>query len=153
MKPFLILIFVDLEQDIPSIVAEAAKKHHNVPYLVTAPIGLHELMVVSYLSFAGWLFRTVCAQWEQSTCIRLKVHGNVQPATKKRISKPTSRSHLWHVSWLYLRGECFLATLILTCLCLQTVINDRMEYCLSQVAGEVSECDMCDGTGRCQQSG
>ncbi|BBN13603.1 sirohydrochlorin ferrochelatase [Marchantia polymorpha subsp. ruderalis] len=67
------------DKDIPSIVAEAAKKHHNVPYLVTAPIGLHELMV--------------------------------------------------------------------------TVINDRMEYCLSQVAGEVSECDMCDGTGRCQQSG
>ncbi|KAG6541972.1 hypothetical protein Mapa_016609 [Marchantia paleacea] len=67
------------DKDIPSIAAEAAKKHHNVPYLVTAPIGLHELMV--------------------------------------------------------------------------TVINDRMEYCLSQVAGEVSECDMCDGSGRCKQSG
>ncbi|KAL3691491.1 hypothetical protein R1sor_005142 [Riccia sorocarpa] len=65
------------DKDIPSIVAEAAKKHPNIPYIVTAPIGLHELMV--------------------------------------------------------------------------TVINDRMEYCLSQVASEVSECEMCAGSGRCKQ--
>ncbi|KAL2622586.1 hypothetical protein R1flu_002791 [Riccia fluitans] len=53
------------DKDIPSIAAEAAKKHRNIPYIVTAPIGLHEQMV--------------------------------------------------------------------------TVISDRMEYCLSQVAGEIAE--------------
>ncbi|CAM6086652.1 unnamed protein product [Calypogeia fissa] len=65
------------DKDIPVLAAEAAKKHPQVSYLVTAPIGLHKLMV--------------------------------------------------------------------------TVIQDRMEYCLSHTAGEVSECDMCKGTGRCKQ--
>ncbi|VAI13459.1 unnamed protein product [Triticum turgidum subsp. durum] len=34
------------KQDIPSLAAEASKEHSNVAYIVTAPLGLHELMVV-----------------------------------------------------------------------------------------------------------
>ena len=33
-------------QDIPSLASEASKHHSNVPYIITAPLGLHELMVV-----------------------------------------------------------------------------------------------------------
>lgn len=65
------------DRDIPALSAKAAEKHPSVPYLVTAPIGLHDLMV--------------------------------------------------------------------------DVLVDRMDYCLSRVAGDVAECDMCQGTGRCQQ--
>jgi hypothetical protein len=32
-------------QDIPALAAQAAEQHTGVPYVVTAPIGLHELMV------------------------------------------------------------------------------------------------------------
>lgn len=65
------------DRDIPALASTAAEKHAGIPYLVTAPIGLHELMV--------------------------------------------------------------------------QVMKDRMEYCLNRVAGNVEECDMCKGTGRCQQ--
>nr|ABK26418.1 unknown [Picea sitchensis] len=65
------------KQDIPSLAAEAAKEHPGVPYIVTAPLGLHELMV--------------------------------------------------------------------------NVIEDRIKYCLSHVAGDSAECEMCSGTGQCQQ--
>ncbi|KAJ7535314.1 hypothetical protein O6H91_12G027400 [Diphasiastrum complanatum] len=65
------------ERDIPALVAAAAKKHPGVPYIVTAPIGLHELMV--------------------------------------------------------------------------KVIQDRMNHCLSKVAGDAAQCEMCVGTGLCQQ--
>lgn len=34
-------------QDIPSLTAEAAKEHPGVSYVITAPLGLHELLVVS----------------------------------------------------------------------------------------------------------
>ncbi|XP_012849744.1 PREDICTED: LOW QUALITY PROTEIN: uncharacterized protein LOC105969521 [Erythranthe guttata] len=30
------------------------------------------------------------------------------------------------------------------------VVNDRINYCLSHVAGEVDECSVCSGTGKCQ---
>ncbi|KAI5060572.1 hypothetical protein GOP47_0024992 [Adiantum capillus-veneris] len=33
------------DKDIPELAAEAAKEHQNVSYIVTAPIGLHDLMV------------------------------------------------------------------------------------------------------------
>ncbi|KAG8058745.1 hypothetical protein GUJ93_ZPchr0002g24806 [Zizania palustris] len=33
------------KQDIPALAAEASKEHSNIPYIVTAPLGLHELMV------------------------------------------------------------------------------------------------------------
>ena len=33
-------------QDIPSLAAEAAKEHPDVSYIVTAPLGLHDLLVV-----------------------------------------------------------------------------------------------------------
>ncbi len=36
-------------QDIPALAAQAAEQHIGVPYVVTAPIGLHELMVVRLL--------------------------------------------------------------------------------------------------------
>jgi hypothetical protein len=36
-------------QDIPALAALAAEQHTGVPYVVTAPIGLHELMVVRLL--------------------------------------------------------------------------------------------------------
>ena len=34
-----------LRLDIPSLAAEASKEHSDVPYIVTSPLGLHELMV------------------------------------------------------------------------------------------------------------
>ncbi|KAH9319019.1 hypothetical protein KI387_020788, partial [Taxus chinensis] len=33
------------KQDIPALAAEAAKEHPGIPFIVTAPLGLHELMV------------------------------------------------------------------------------------------------------------
>jgi len=33
-------------QDIPALAAEASKELSNIPYIITAPLGLHELMVV-----------------------------------------------------------------------------------------------------------
>lgn len=33
-------------QDIPALVAEASKEHSGVSYVITAPLGLHELLVV-----------------------------------------------------------------------------------------------------------
>jgi hypothetical protein len=38
-------------QDIPALAAEASKEHSNIPYIVTAPLGLHELMVVCACEF------------------------------------------------------------------------------------------------------
>lgn len=64
------------KQDIPTLAAEASKEHSNVPYIVTAPLGLHELMV--------------------------------------------------------------------------DVMNDRIKYCLRHVAGDVDECTVCAGTGKCR---
>ncbi|KAK1611195.1 hypothetical protein QYE76_034868 [Lolium multiflorum] len=63
------------KQDIPSLAAEASKEHSNVAYIVTAPLGLHELMV--------------------------------------------------------------------------DIMNDRINYCLKHVAGDVGECTVCAGTGKC----
>lgn len=45
----LIMSFVVL-QDIPSLTAEAAKEHPGVSYIITAPLGLHELLVVKATS-------------------------------------------------------------------------------------------------------
>uniref|UniRef100_A0A0E0G558 Sirohydrochlorin ferrochelatase n=1 Tax=Oryza nivara TaxID=4536 RepID=A0A0E0G558_ORYNI len=64
------------KQDIPALAAEASKEHSNITYVVTAPLGLHELMV--------------------------------------------------------------------------DVMNDRIKYCLRHVAGNVEECTVCAGTGKCQ---
>lgn len=64
------------DKDIPALAAEAAKEHPHISYIVTAPIGLHALMV--------------------------------------------------------------------------DILQDRINYCLSQVAGKASECEMCEGTGRCK---
>ncbi|PUZ75241.1 hypothetical protein GQ55_1G138900 [Panicum hallii var. hallii] len=64
------------KQDIPALAAEASKEHSNIPYIVTAPLGLHELMV--------------------------------------------------------------------------DIMNDRIKYCLLQVAGDVDECTVCAGTGKCR---
>lgn len=33
-------------QDIPSLAAEAAREHPDVSYIITAPLGLHDLLVV-----------------------------------------------------------------------------------------------------------
>jgi hypothetical protein len=40
------LIRQDHVQDIPALSAEAAKQHPGVSYIITAPLGLHELLVV-----------------------------------------------------------------------------------------------------------
>lgn len=64
------------KQDIPALAAEASKEHSNIPYIVTAPLGLHELMV--------------------------------------------------------------------------DIMNDRIKYCLRHVAGDVDECTVCAGTGKCR---
>jgi len=63
-------------KDIPSLASEASKEHSNVPYIITAPLGLHELMV--------------------------------------------------------------------------DIMNDRIKYCLRHVAGDVDECTVCAGTGKCR---
>ncbi|KAL6846203.1 hypothetical protein ACP4OV_023651 [Aristida adscensionis] len=64
------------KQDIPALAAEASKEHSNIPYIVTAPLGLHELMV--------------------------------------------------------------------------DIMNDRIKYCLRHAAGDVGECAVCAGTGKCR---
>ncbi|TVU21467.1 hypothetical protein EJB05_31103 [Eragrostis curvula] len=64
------------KQDIPALAADASKEHSNIPYIVSAPLGLHELMV--------------------------------------------------------------------------DIMNDRIKYCLRHVAGDVDECTVCSGTGKCR---
>ncbi|XP_059450416.1 sirohydrochlorin ferrochelatase, chloroplastic isoform X2 [Corylus avellana] len=62
--------------DIPSLTSEAAKEHPSVSYIITAPLGLHDLLV--------------------------------------------------------------------------DVVNDRIEHCLSHVAGDAEECAVCAGTSKCR---
>ncbi|KAL5723883.1 sirohydrochlorin ferrochelatase [Ranunculus cassubicifolius] len=76
VSPFFLSPGRHWHQDIPSLTAEAAKEHPGVSYIVTAPLGLHELLV--------------------------------------------------------------------------DVVNDRIEHCLSHVAGDAEECNVCAGTGRCK---
>ena len=47
-------------QDIPVLAASAAEKHPGVSYIVTAPIGLHELMVVRLHSWKLLKTRNTC---------------------------------------------------------------------------------------------
>ncbi|XP_024171908.1 sirohydrochlorin ferrochelatase, chloroplastic-like [Rosa chinensis] len=76
VSPFFLLPGRHWKQDIPSLTAEAAKEHPGVSYMVTAPLGLHPLLV--------------------------------------------------------------------------DVMNDRINHCLSHVAGDASECAVCVGTGKWQ---
>ncbi|KAG6659531.1 hypothetical protein CIPAW_03G042000 [Carya illinoinensis] len=62
--------------DIPSLTAEAAKEHPRVSYIITAPLGLHDLLV--------------------------------------------------------------------------DVVDDRIQHCLSHVAGDTDECSVCAGTSKCR---
>nr|XP_027101823.1 sirohydrochlorin ferrochelatase, chloroplastic-like [Coffea arabica] len=75
VSPFFLFPGRHWNQDIPSLTAEAAKEHLGVSYVVTAPLGLHELLV--------------------------------------------------------------------------DILNDRIKYCLSHVAGYADECSVCAGTGKC----
>ncbi|CAJ1946679.1 unnamed protein product [Sphenostylis stenocarpa] len=45
VSPFFLSPGRHWSQDIPSLSAEAAKEHPDVSYIVTAPLGLHELLV------------------------------------------------------------------------------------------------------------
>ncbi|KAF3444622.1 hypothetical protein FNV43_RR14314 [Rhamnella rubrinervis] len=45
VSPFFLFPGRHWYQDIPSLTAEAAKEHPDVSYIVTAPLGLHELLV------------------------------------------------------------------------------------------------------------
>ncbi|KAF1859823.1 hypothetical protein Lal_00028005 [Lupinus albus] len=76
VTPFFLLPGRHWTQDIPSLSAEAAKEHPGVSYIVTAPLGLHELLV--------------------------------------------------------------------------DVMDDRIKHCLKHVAGDVDECSVCAGTGKCR---
>lgn len=76
VSPFFLSPGRHWNQDIPSLTAEAAKEHPGVPYLITAPLGLHELLV--------------------------------------------------------------------------DVVNDRINHCLSHIAGKADECSVCAGTGKCR---
>lgn len=76
VSPFFLLPGRHWNQDIPSLTAEAAKEHPGVSFLVTAPLGLHPLLV--------------------------------------------------------------------------DVMDDRINHCLDHVSGEVNECSVCAGTGKCQ---
>lgn len=76
VSPFFLFPGRHWHQDIPSLTAEAAKEHPGVSYMITAPLGLHELLV--------------------------------------------------------------------------DVVNERIQHCLSHVAGDANECSVCAGTGKCQ---
>lgn len=76
ISPFFLFPGRHWHQDIPLLANAAALEHPGISYLVTAPLGLHELLV--------------------------------------------------------------------------DVVKDRIDYCLSRVGGEVDECAVCSGTGRCQ---
>ncbi|KAG8635013.1 sirohydrochlorin ferrochelatase, chloroplastic [Manihot esculenta] len=45
VSPFFLFPGRHWHQDIPSLTAEAAKEHPGVSYIITAPLGLHELLV------------------------------------------------------------------------------------------------------------
>ncbi|KAK1276604.1 hypothetical protein QJS04_geneDACA012785 [Acorus gramineus] len=45
VSPFFLFPGRHWHRDIPSLAAEAAKDHPGVSYIVTAPLGLHELLV------------------------------------------------------------------------------------------------------------
>ncbi|KAL8124320.1 sirohydrochlorin ferrochelatase, chloroplastic [Apium graveolens] len=45
VSPFFLFPGRHWHQDIPSLTAEAAKDHPGVSYMITAPLGLHELLV------------------------------------------------------------------------------------------------------------
>ncbi len=64
------------DRDIPELATEAAARHPGVPFLVTAPLGPHPLLM--------------------------------------------------------------------------TIVDDRIRYCVAHAAGEVAECELCAGTGRCR---
>ncbi|XP_059294178.1 sirohydrochlorin ferrochelatase, chloroplastic-like [Lycium ferocissimum] len=76
VSPFFLSPGRHWNQDIPSLTAEAAKEHPGISYVITAPLGLHELLV--------------------------------------------------------------------------DVVNDRIDHCLSHIAGKADECSVCAGTGKCQ---
>uniref|UniRef100_A0A2N9FUZ1 Uncharacterized protein n=1 Tax=Fagus sylvatica TaxID=28930 RepID=A0A2N9FUZ1_FAGSY len=45
VSPFFLFPGRHWHQDIPSLTAEAAKEHPGVSYIITAPLGLHDLLV------------------------------------------------------------------------------------------------------------
>ncbi len=45
MHPYFLLPGRHWKQDIPELTAQAAEKHPGIPFIVTAPLGLHEMMV------------------------------------------------------------------------------------------------------------
>lgn len=76
VSPFFLSPGRHWNQDIPSLTAEAAKEHPGISYVITAPLGLHGLLV--------------------------------------------------------------------------DVMNDRINHCLSHIAGKADECSVCAGTGKCR---
>ncbi|KAJ4729273.1 Sirohydrochlorin ferrochelatase [Melia azedarach] len=76
VSPFFLFPGRHWHQDIPSLTAEAAKEHPGINYIVTAPLGLHELLV--------------------------------------------------------------------------DVVNDRINHCLSHIAGDADKCAVCAGTNKCR---
>ncbi|XP_020096780.1 uncharacterized protein LOC109715948 isoform X3 [Ananas comosus] len=46
LSPFFLLPGRHWQQDIPSLAAQASKEHSGVSYVVTAPLGLHDLLVI-----------------------------------------------------------------------------------------------------------
>ncbi len=76
IHPYFLLPGKHWHKDIPALTEEAAGKHPGIRYLVTAPLGLHDLMA--------------------------------------------------------------------------RVMQSRIEHCLAHSRGEVEECNVCAGTGRCQ---
>ncbi|XP_031500540.1 sirohydrochlorin ferrochelatase, chloroplastic isoform X3 [Nymphaea colorata] len=77
VSPFFLSPGRHWKQDIPNLASEAAKNHPGISFMVTAPLGLHELLV--------------------------------------------------------------------------DIMNDRIRYCLSHVAGYADECAYCRGTGKCRE--
>lgn len=61
--------FCAILQDIPSLTAEAAREHPGVSYMVTAPLGLHELLVVCNVCIFFWIATVNCGVHVSEACI------------------------------------------------------------------------------------
>ncbi|KAG7990484.1 hypothetical protein I3843_02G027200 [Carya illinoinensis] len=95
VSPFFLFPRRHWHQDIPSLTAEAAKEHPRVSYIITAPLGLHDLLVATCSSF-------------------IAIDGLFRSVTQK------------------------------------DVVDDRIQHCLSHVAGDADECAVCVGTSKCR---
>ncbi|KAL1538538.1 sirohydrochlorin ferrochelatase [Salvia divinorum] len=68
VSPFFLSPGRHWHQDIPSLTAEAAKDHPEVSYVITAPLGLHELLVDVVNDRITYCLNHVAGEEECSVC-------------------------------------------------------------------------------------